>query len=100
MSSGRINNKRIESVKESYKIKELISLDKKEDHLKRQFKDNSHNQLNEELINDIDENFDIIKSLHLILLNCSSLSKEQKFDFCNSQRYFMKLYLKEILKKT
>ncbi|MFX1321869.1 MAG: hypothetical protein ACFFAQ_09505 [Promethearchaeota archaeon] len=100
MSSGRIKNKRFESVKENYKIKELISLDKKEVQLKKQFKKNSHNQLNKEIINDLDDNFDIIKSLHLILLNCSTLTKKQKFDFCNSQRYFMKLYLKEILRKT
>ncbi len=93
MSSGRINNKRFKSAKESFKIKELISKDKKEVQLKSQFKENSLNQLNKEIINDLDDNFDIIKSLHLILLNCSTLTKKQRFDFCNSQRYFMKLYL-------
>ncbi len=100
MSSGKINNKSFESVKRSYKLKELISKDKREVQLKSQFNKNSHNQLNKEIINDLDDNFDIIKSLHLILLNCSTLTKKQKFDFCNSQRYFMKLYLKEILRKT
>jgi len=100
MSSGRINNKSFESVKRSYKIKELISKEKREVQLKSQFKENSLNQLNKEIINDLDDNFDIIKSLHLILLNCSTLTKKQKFDFCNSQRYFMKLYLKEMLRKT
>lgn len=94
MSSGRINNKRIERVKESYKIKELVNQENENIQLKKHLKKNSHYQLN-----GLDDNFDIIKCLHLLLSNCSNLTKKQKFEFCNSQRYFMKLYLEEILRK-
>ena len=46
-----------------------------------------------------DEYLAISNDLHTILSNCSEFSNSQKLDFCNNQRYFMKLYLKELLKK-
>jgi len=46
-----------------------------------------------------DENIITLHRIHAILLNCRNLSKEQKFEFAESERYFMKLHLKEVLKK-
>lgn len=46
-----------------------------------------------------DENFVLITEIQSVLQNCSNLTDKQKLDYCNSQRYFMKLYLKEINKK-
>lgn len=41
----------------------------------------------------------ISNDIHSILSNCTNLTINQKLEFCNSQRYFMKLFLKEILIK-
>ncbi len=59
----------------------------------KDFKDNFEQ---EDLKN---ENLVIITEIQSILQNCSNLTDKQKLDYCNSQRYFMKLYLKEIKKK-
>ena len=44
----------------------------------------------------ISENYLILKELNSILVKCTNLTSQQKLAYCNSQRYFMKLYLKEI----
>jgi len=41
-----------------------------------------------------DENLITLKKVHAILLNCVNLNEKEKMEFCNSERYFMKLYLK------
>ncbi|MFX0004651.1 MAG: hypothetical protein ACFE9C_04765 [Candidatus Hodarchaeota archaeon] len=46
-----------------------------------------------------DENLITLKKIHAILLNCLNLSKQQKLEFCESERYFMKLYLKKLKNK-
>jgi hypothetical protein len=46
-----------------------------------------------------DENLTTLKKIHAILLNCINLSKQQKLEFCESERYFMKLYLKKLQNK-
>ena len=46
-----------------------------------------------------DENLMTLKKIHAILLNCVNLSKNQKIEFCESERYFMKLYLKKLQNK-
>ncbi|MFX1315042.1 MAG: hypothetical protein ACFE9T_04210 [Promethearchaeota archaeon] len=38
----------------------------------------------------------ILEEIGEILKNCTTLTESQKLDYCESQRYFMKLYLKEI----
>jgi hypothetical protein len=43
-----------------------------------------------------DENLLTLNKIHAILLNCSNLSKKQKLEFCESERYFMKLFLKKL----
>jgi len=52
----------------------------------------------EEIKDLCDENLKSIQKIHAILLNCVNLSKKQKFEFCESERYFMKLYLKKLRK--
>jgi len=50
-----------------------------------------------------DENLITLKKIHAILLNCLNLNEKEKLEFCNSERHFMKLYLKNLndeLKKT
>ena len=44
----------------------------------------------------MEEDLLTLHKIHSILLNCINLSKKDKLDFCNSQRYFMKLYLQKM----
>jgi len=46
-----------------------------------------------------DENLIALKKIHAILLNCLNLNEKEKLEFCNSERYFMKLYLKKLNNK-
>ena len=52
--------------------------------------------LKSDVENICDENLITLQKIHAILLNCSNLSKNQKLEFCESERYFMKLYLKKL----
>jgi len=45
------------------------------------------------------EYLSISNDIHCILSNCPDLTINQKLDYCNSQRYFMKLYLKDMVIK-
>lgn len=45
-----------------------------------------------EIENYCDENITTLQKIHAILLNCSNLSKKQKLEFCESERYFMKFF--------
>lgn len=46
-----------------------------------------------------DDYLAISNDIHAILSNCSELNNIQKLEFCTNQRYFMKLFLKNLLKK-
>lgn len=54
---------------------------------------NDFENVNEEKTND---NLIILNEIKAILQNCSNLTDKQKLEYCTSQRFFMKLYLKEI----
>lgn len=54
---------------------------------------------NENLEEIIDENLVTLKKVHSILLNCINLTKKQKIEFAESERYFMKMYLKKLTEK-
>lgn len=41
----------------------------------------------------------ISNDIQSILTNCPDLSTSQKLDYCNSQRYFIKMYLRNIVLK-
>jgi len=45
------------------------------------------------------EYLSVSNDIHSILSNCPELTNNQKLDYCNSQRYFMKLYLSDIVIK-
>lgn len=45
------------------------------------------------------EYLSISADIHSILSNYPDLTNDQKLEYCISQRYFMKLYLKEVLIK-
>ena len=49
--------------------------------------------------NQIQDYLVMAENVHDILLNCSNLTRKQKLDYCNSQRYLMKLYLKHFIYK-
>lgn len=40
-----------------------------------------------------------IINIHFFLSNNKKLTNNQKLDYCTIERYFMKLYLKEMIKK-
>lgn len=40
----------------------------------------------------------ILSDIYSILSNVKDLTNNQKLEYCNSQRYYIKLYLKEVLK--
>jgi hypothetical protein len=44
----------------------------------------------------VDDHLDLIQKIHMFLKNSQDLTQKQKYDYCNSQRFFMKLYLKKI----
>ncbi len=46
--------------------------------------------------NSINENFKLLQQIQNILQKCSHLTDKQKFLYCESQRYFMKLYLRDV----
>lgn len=54
---------------------------------------------NKDLEDIIDENLITLKKVHAILLNCINLTKKQKLEFAESERYFMKQYLKQLTEK-
>jgi hypothetical protein len=57
------------------------------------------NSITESIEDICDENLTTLQKIHAILLNCVNLSKKQKLEFCESERYFMKLYLKKLMKE-
>ncbi len=56
-------------------------------------------QLEYKEVQHTDENLITLQKIHAILLNCINLSKKQKLEFAESERYFMKLYLKKFQDK-
>ena len=44
------------------------------------------------------ENFKLLTDIQKVLQNCTHLTSKEKALYCQSQRYFMKLYLREINK--
>lgn len=59
--------------------------------------DNKENEILEKSSeNPMNDNLAILEEIGEILRNCTILSEKQKLDYCKSQRYFMKLYLKEV----
>ena len=45
------------------------------------------------------DNFKLLTDIQSVLQKCTHLSDNDKLMYCQSQRYFMKLYLREINKR-
>ena len=43
--------------------------------------------------------FNSIREIHLVLSNNSDLDNDKKLDLCSRQRYLIKIYLHQLLKK-
>lgn len=56
-------------------------------------------QLEETTERIIEKHFNMIKEIHFILKKSDDLTQKQKYDYCNQQRLFMKLYLYRISEK-
>ena len=50
-------------------------------------------------INKLNKFYGKIVDVHFFLLNNNELTNNQKLDYCSIERYFMKLYLREMMKK-
>jgi len=46
-----------------------------------------------------DQSFETLQFINDILSRGKNLTPQQRIDYCNSQRHFIKLYLKELLGK-
>jgi len=44
------------------------------------------------------DNFKLLTDIQNVLKKCSHLSDKDRLNYCNTQRYFMKLYLREMNK--
>ena len=45
------------------------------------------------------DNFKLLEEIQTILQRCAHLNPKQRLMYCESQRYFMKLYLREVNKQ-
>jgi len=52
-----------------------------------------------EFVNKLNKFYGKIIDVHFFLLNNKELTNNQKLDYCSIERYFMKLYLREMVKK-
>ena len=53
----------------------------------------------QEIVNKLNKFYGKIIDVHFFLLNNKELTNNQKLDYCSIERHFMKLYLKEVIKK-
>ena len=60
---------------------------------------NNNLQLENSPEQETNEDIITLQKLHAILLNCINLTKKQKLEFAESERYFMKSYLKKLISK-
>ena len=55
--------------------------------------------LKRESENEINEYFKTLEKIPPLIIDCPELTNKQKLDYCNIERSFMKLYLKDLLVK-
>jgi hypothetical protein len=59
----------------------------------------SENYIIKQFEKERENNLETLGFISDILRRGSNLSSQQRIDYCNSQRHFIKLYLKELLEK-
>jgi len=55
--------------------------------------------LKRESENEVNQYFKTLEKIPPLITNCPELTNKQKLDYCNIERSFMKLYLKDLLTK-
>ncbi len=92
MSSGKANinyyMESFDSTKADYLSNLPVFEEKELIHLKQQ-----------DIVNKLNKFYGKIIDVHFFLLNNNELTNNQKLDYCSIERHFMKLYLKEVIKK-
>jgi len=78
------------------KIQGLVNLESYIGNIERKIEE--LNKANINISEGTSEHLLTLRKLHKILQNGQNLTDQQKFDFCSSERYFMKLYLRELNK--
>lgn len=105
MSSGKIERIYLKNIENDFIFDESAIVTEHELQKNIYFKPKLNNKgLEKDYINDPNKTyscvteryFNMIKEIHLILKNSSDLTLKHKFAYCNSQRFYMKLYLKRI----
>ncbi|MFX1347496.1 MAG: hypothetical protein ACFE92_02370 [Promethearchaeota archaeon] len=105
MSSGKLEGNDLKNVEISFRFNESAiytnyNLQKSNYYERKLYKNNltkDDGTILKQINESVKENhFDMIKEIHNILNSSKSLTQNQKFAYCNSQRFFMKLYLKRI----
>lgn len=92
MSSGKANinysMESFDSTKTDYLSNLSVFVEEDSIHLKQQ-----------NIVNKLNKFYGKIIDVHFFLLNNKELTNNQKLDYCSIERHFMKLYLKEVIKK-
>ena len=91
MSSGKIEKQFIKILNRNNYSQDIPIIDSNKFQNENSFIQNDRDEFYEYL--------EIIKEIHIILLEYSNLTHKERFSYCNSQRYFMKAYLKRLIEK-
>ena len=102
MSSGKIEQNYFENIENGLIYNEPVIFSENYLHESHFFESKSHKKdfdirLQHSSEGFIDDHLDMIQKIHFILKNTQDLTQKQKYDYCSSQRFFMKLYLKKIV---
>ncbi|MFX0105353.1 MAG: hypothetical protein ACFE75_07675 [Candidatus Hodarchaeota archaeon] len=108
MSSGKIERSYLKNIESDFIFEESAIITGLDLQKSMYFKPKSNKEgLEKDFINELkqtynyvsENHFKMIKEIHLILKDSQDLTLKQKLVYCNSQRFYMKLYLKRISKK-
>jgi hypothetical protein len=108
MSSGEIERNYLKNVENNFLLSESVivtnynlqkSIYSEPKLYTEDFNKDNRSSLEERFKCYIDDYLELIKEIHFILKKSHDLTIKQKIAYCNSQRYYMKLFLKEISKK-
>ena len=108
MSSGQLEGNYLKNVESNFRFNESAiivnyNLQKSNNYENLTFNDNlvkDSKSILQQINESVKENhLNMIKGIHQILKNSKNLRLSQKFSYCNSQRFFMKLYLRRICRE-
>ena len=109
MSSGKLEGNYVKNVENCFRFNESAIFTnynlQKSNYTEHKLYKNNLIKDNKSILKQINESikenhFDLIKEIHYILKSSTNLTQNQKFAYCKSQRFFMKLYLKRISRET